>query len=180
MLQLVKALFHLELDPVAERLDQGCVLYTFSFLQSDPLTGLVIQPVLVEVECNVKFNGIVASCDRLDVPLYIVVLLHLLDVVDVVEDEQRDKDSHTSQEERVFLADHDLVLCKGAGDLNVDQAGVSVALLIVESLCSLVDVSSEVLNLADLLAHALFLNIIHELVSFQEAGTIGRVGETVS
>lgn len=168
------------LDPVAERLDHGCILYTFSFFLSDPLTGLVIQPILVEVDCNIKLNGIVASRNRLDVPLDVVVLLHLLDVVDVVEDEQRDENSHTSKEERVFLADHDLILCKGAGNLNVDQASVSVALLFVESFGSLVDVFSEALNLADLLAHALFLNIIHELVSSQEAGALGRVGETVS
>lgn len=153
------------MDPVAESLDHGCVLYTFSFLLSDPLTGLIIQPILVEVECNVKLNGIVASCDCLNVPLYIVVLLHLFDVVDVVKDEQRDKYSHTSKEERVFLADHNLILCKCAGDLNVDQAGVSVALLFVESFSSLVDVFSEVLNLTDLLTHTLFHDLVLELIS---------------
>ena len=180
ILQLVKALFHLALDPVAEGLNHGSVLDTLCFFLSNPFTRLFALPVLVEIDCDVEFDSVVSRRDRLDVPLHVVVLLDLLDVIDVVENEQRDEHCHASQEKGVFLADDNLVLGEGACNLDVDQTGRPVALFPVEAFGSLVDEPSEIFHLADLLAHALFLDIALELVCFEVAGALGRVGETVS
>lgn len=68
------------------------------FALCDPAFIFFLHVTCEELGLNVELNGVVTSCDRLNIPLDIIVLLSLLDVVNIVDDEESDKSGKAAYE----------------------------------------------------------------------------------
>ena len=116
--QLADPSLHLFLDPVLEALDARLEeLALFSALASVVL-HLLVHEVFEEGWVKIELDREVTSSDSLDIPLDIVVLLHLLDVVQIVNDKERDKDSGTTEDESTLLPLHKVSKGQTAADLD--------------------------------------------------------------
>ena len=62
-----------------------------ALLLTDKDVILLLQKFFVKVRLEVEFNGVVARCNRLDVPLLEAHLLYFLYVVQVEMNEQGDE-----------------------------------------------------------------------------------------
>ena len=117
--QLADPSLHLLLNPVLEALDARLEeLALFSALVSVVLHFLVHE-VFEEGWVKIELDREVTSSDSLDIPLDIVVLLHLLDVVQIVNDKERDEDGGTTKDESTLLPLHKV--SKGQTAANLDE-----------------------------------------------------------
>jgi hypothetical protein len=99
-----------------------------------PCVHLLEQKVLIEGRFDVELDGVVAGRDGLDVPLDIVVLLHLLDVVDVVDHKEGNEHSCAPNVETFYLARWKIFLRHDTADLDEHLGVRCTALNLIEAL----------------------------------------------
>ena len=170
--QLPEAFLHLILDPALEGLHLGEVLNVLDRLLLDPLVMLFRQVVLKELRLDVELNRVVASCDGLDIPLDIVVLLRLLDIIDIINDKQGNEDGGAAGKQALLLpGDHQRVI-HYAGHLKEKERVLSRALLSIEALLVAHHEAVQILNLALGLADAILRQVSLQLLHIQERGAL--------
>ena len=102
------------------------------FALCDPVIIFFLHVTCEELGLNIELNGVVTSCDRLNIPLDIIVLLSLLDVVNIVDDKESDKSGKAAYEQTLlFSCDHFGIL-DNASDLKENLRGITITLCSVK------------------------------------------------
>lgn len=103
--QLLQTFFHLICHPSLEALHTRIEHSRWRLLRAllDPGLVLFIHKVCKEFIVKIKFDGVVASRDSLNIPLDTVELLNFFDVVHVAENHESDKNRKTANQESLFL-----------------------------------------------------------------------------
>jgi len=69
---------------------------------------------------KIKLDGVITSCDSLDIPVDVLGLLNTLNVVKIDDSEEINQNSDTSNEKTKDLSDGSVRCWNGAWDLSVE------------------------------------------------------------
>ena len=173
-----KTFFHLVFDPSPEAVD---VRFKWSANLSAlllPIFFLLFYKVFVESGLDFKLESVVAGRDCIYVVLDIFVLLQTLDVVDIVDDKQGNKDCSACDNQTLLLTDSYVLGKHLAGNLYKYLGEVWAALIHIEAWLGFVDKLVElVFYHTRRLSGAVIIQPLFYFVSVQIRAAVGRVFE---
>ena len=127
--QTKEACLKLMPEPGLESLDAGIKIEASFNARLDPILLYSLPIVGVEVVVKIHFNRVIARSQRLHVPLNVAVFLHSLHKVQVVDNEESNKDRGAAIAELELPSGPQVSFLKDAADLN-EHACIFVETLI--------------------------------------------------
>lgn len=116
-------------EPSLESLDAGIKIEAFFNARLDPILLYSLPIVGVEVVVKIHFNRIIAGSQRLHVPLDVAIFLHSLYKVQVVDNEESNKDGGAAIAKLELSSGIQVSFLQDTADLN-EHACIFVETLI--------------------------------------------------